>query len=1123
VLSIAYQLSSQIPDYQTRLNALGLEKLILEANAQTLFDTLIVQLLSGNFPKPNRIIVVLIDALDEATEDGKNELATFIASEFSKIPEWIRLVITSRPEPEVMHPLQGFTPYVLDTEASDNLNDIRDYLVRELKPFVEEADARSAATDAILARSEGLFLYAECVRQELAEGRLSLKRLHEFPQGLGGVYAQFFKRQIPNLNLYKVTVRPVLEVVTAAQEPLDLKLIGSIFDWGEYKMPELRQLLGSLFPIIEGRMQSFHHSVTDWLTDADRAGSYFVSVREGHKRLAEYGWREYERAGMSCYVVAHLPTHLARVENWSALERLLTDIGYIEASCGAGIIYSLPGHLQAAIERRGDQSAASMRSWLAFLRQEAHRLEEQQRHGYNALLQQAANQTDFADIRAAGLQVLQAKRKPWLQLKNPTTDASLFAVPCDETGVFLANLRFSLGDVQNWSQRFGKTIWKWLESQRWYAQSNYRGNLLNPRALAPAASDDFVVLSEGSYGIPMTFDITTGETSKVVDDSQLSFPDLHCVSMSPDGLYTACGAKNGWMQILYQGEHYWSHQLPPKTPGGADWDVPWIYSCAFSDDGQWCAFADGQERCHIVEVASRTMYTVQIGTQPCYGSSIVWRPGGQQLVFANHELGSNPKLVNWRLGEVLDIPYTPNTKGHGRISYTLAFDRAGELLAVAGGHYVGIWDADSGELVERIDRPANRCVFLEDDQHLALWSRETKAITVFPKPDVSAAATPAPRPPLRHESAVQVVGTWPESSLLFSSSNSAITVTDLNTMAETKMPMASGVVQHITWRDAELMVAGVAFGYFTVGELRFFNRELRTVRQAYSLPKYHTVDALATRPSDRAIASASSHDGTVRIWRLTQESLTEDYRLFGYLGSGRTVRQLTFAPDGSSVALSISTTVIIWALESLEVIFSRPDAGGCVHFFSGRPWLLTGNGEYASGSYELYDLITSVRTPLRLAHGWLTFSPDDAFVAVVDTNRVSIFSCKNFEILAQYMARNRITCVAWAGNGRLILGGADGSIEVLEGVNWPAIVSAAPIRLCYSDAIAKLNYRGQFEHKPFSYGPSQHKPDADIPYALTWANELSGSRWPADWNFECQRCGNRAGDPLRSCPYCGNS
>jgi len=79
-MSIAYQMSTQLVEYEQRLNQLPLESIVEQSNAETLFDRLIVQPLWQDFPRPDRIIAVLIDALDEATRDGRNELAQFLAA-----------------------------------------------------------------------------------------------------------------------------------------------------------------------------------------------------------------------------------------------------------------------------------------------------------------------------------------------------------------------------------------------------------------------------------------------------------------------------------------------------------------------------------------------------------------------------------------------------------------------------------------------------------------------------------------------------------------------------------------------------------------------------------------------------------------------------------------------------------------------------------------------------------------------------------------------------------------------------------------------------------------------------------------------------------------------------------
>ncbi|HUL61708.1 MAG TPA: toll/interleukin-1 receptor domain-containing protein, partial [Methanocella sp.] len=127
ITSIAYQLSTQLPDYEERLRRVGLEG-IDGLDARTLFDHLIAQPLAANYPDPGRPVVVLIDALDEATVGGRNELAGFLASEFEKTPPWMRLILSSRPVPEVMAALQAYSPFQLGIADPRNERDIAAFL-----------------------------------------------------------------------------------------------------------------------------------------------------------------------------------------------------------------------------------------------------------------------------------------------------------------------------------------------------------------------------------------------------------------------------------------------------------------------------------------------------------------------------------------------------------------------------------------------------------------------------------------------------------------------------------------------------------------------------------------------------------------------------------------------------------------------------------------------------------------------------------------------------------------------------------------------------------------------------------------------------------------------------------
>ncbi len=331
VMSLAYQLSTQLPDYEERLKYMKLDK-IGDLNAKTLFDYLIVQPLSG-ISRPGRTVVLLIDALDEATVEGKNDLANFIASEFERTPEWLKLLVTSRPDCEIMGPMQAYTPFMLDVTDSRNEPDIRMYLERELKELNGGIAPPETIIEAIVKKSGGLFLYVRWIVKELTNGRLSLVRPDEFPKGLGGIYLNFFERQFPDIDAWESGVRPVLETILAFQEPLSLKLLSSLFNWSAYEERRFKRSLGSLFKFDKGKVRPFHRSIVEWLTDEYKHDPYFISVAEGHKILAERGWKMYEsgESSWTAYLITYLPTHLCIAGRLEELEEVLNDFTFIRA------------------------------------------------------------------------------------------------------------------------------------------------------------------------------------------------------------------------------------------------------------------------------------------------------------------------------------------------------------------------------------------------------------------------------------------------------------------------------------------------------------------------------------------------------------------------------------------------------------------------------------------------------------------------------------------------------------------------------------------------------------------------------------------------------------------------
>lgn len=328
VRSIAWQLSSQLPDYFNLLKSMvDLREICEEGDAGTLFDRLIVEPFNYKVPSPDRPIVVLIDALDEVAQEGQNELAAFLAQGIIRLPSWMRLIVTSRPDDGIRQALQGYDPLYIASDSQQNASDIKAFLQNHLRRYAADQEQLTEAVESIVDSSEGCFLYAEWIRRELETGTLSLERLDEFPKGLGGVYTEFFRRRFPNLEVYKETYRPVLESVCAAQEPISLNLLKKIFGWSVYDEREIPAAFGALFSVHEELFEPFHRSLVQWLSDPQRAGCYFASTEPGHQRLARHGWKEYQSgvATMSVYMKAHLPRHLKEAGDTDNLETCVTD------------------------------------------------------------------------------------------------------------------------------------------------------------------------------------------------------------------------------------------------------------------------------------------------------------------------------------------------------------------------------------------------------------------------------------------------------------------------------------------------------------------------------------------------------------------------------------------------------------------------------------------------------------------------------------------------------------------------------------------------------------------------------------------------------------------------------
>jgi len=339
LLSLAAQIAAHLPEYDKRVSALDTNELkeTLKGGARTIFDNLFVTPLGGNFPSSSHTQLVIIDGLDEASRGQDNELASLLGEIWVGLPDWLRLVVTSRPEMDVSTYLGSLHPFILNAISPENLQDIRAFLRREL----DIQTVSDEIINEIVEKSEGMFLYAYLVLDDIRNEELSLREIVNFPTGLNGYYNRWFRRKFPQIETYQHELKKLVSVIVAQKAPLPLSVLSSTLGLRPHELHMHFMKLGVLFPLRDethGNQKEtcvtlMHKSLHDWLTERDlvkpqlKAGAFAADLELGNGLLADEGWKVYSagRLPQDHYFSQTLLSHLSEGQQTEKLARVLLD------------------------------------------------------------------------------------------------------------------------------------------------------------------------------------------------------------------------------------------------------------------------------------------------------------------------------------------------------------------------------------------------------------------------------------------------------------------------------------------------------------------------------------------------------------------------------------------------------------------------------------------------------------------------------------------------------------------------------------------------------------------------------------------------------------------------------
>lgn len=259
-----------------------------------------------------RKIYLVIDALDEMDPIETKTCVADLEALAMHSPCGIKIIVTSRPNPEIQNGFKDSTAVVslrLDCDAINS--DIRWYASQRLQDSNSassmDIEAREKLVDDLLSRGNGLFLYVKLALDEIIQPDDGLQHsaiiAPMLPDGIVAIYSYLLDkhRKASGMTIQKQVL--VLQVLLYSAETVSLTMLSSILnmDQGEagLEMPILqtkaiiRRICGPLLDIKEEAVNPVHHSFTEYLTNKNGvrgldAGEFpILTAIEGHKVLCD--------------------------------------------------------------------------------------------------------------------------------------------------------------------------------------------------------------------------------------------------------------------------------------------------------------------------------------------------------------------------------------------------------------------------------------------------------------------------------------------------------------------------------------------------------------------------------------------------------------------------------------------------------------------------------------------------------------------------------------------------------------------------------------------------------------------------------------------------------------------
>lgn len=307
-----------------------------------------------------RRIYIVVDALDEMDPVESERCLEHLAALAMRKPAGIKIIATSRQNPEIQNAFKGCTAMVslrLDRDQIDS--DIAWYATQRLRDATNiqmEEEVREKLVQDLVARGNGLFLYVKLTLDEILLVGGQKQPAEALPNGISDMYSQMLEkyRHASGQSLDRQIL--ILQVVIFSTGTPSLAMLANILNIqrGEEgldrplldSMAIIRRICGPLLEIKGNVVHIVHHSFTEYLTNKNNVrgpnlGTFpILQAEDAHRALCEIcltylTFDRFKQPGKDlrppksgCCVYGIAPETRAREEQYPFLKYAVYNWGY---------------------------------------------------------------------------------------------------------------------------------------------------------------------------------------------------------------------------------------------------------------------------------------------------------------------------------------------------------------------------------------------------------------------------------------------------------------------------------------------------------------------------------------------------------------------------------------------------------------------------------------------------------------------------------------------------------------------------------------------------------------------------------------------------------------------------